>query len=168
MEIQIKHANINDVPAMLEIYNEVILSSPVTFDLVEQSLENRKQWFEQFNEQYPIFVAEQAGEILGYACLTKFRPKPAYASTVEDSIYLKSKARGQGIGSMLLASLVNEAKKNNHHSIIAVIANDEPSSVKLHKKFGYEKTGFIREAGYKFDRWHDIHFYQLVLDTHMR
>ncbi|MCF6136130.1 GNAT family N-acetyltransferase [Pseudalkalibacillus berkeleyi] len=164
MNIRIRHANKNDLSAMLEIYNEVVLNSPATFDLVEQSLESREQWFKQFDEQYPIIVAEQAEEILGYSCLTKFRPKPAYASTVEDSIYIKSKARGHGVGSMLLEKLINEAKKNNHHSIIAVIANDERSSVQLHEKFGYEKTGLIKEAGYKFDRWHDIHFYQLILE----
>ncbi len=164
MKVRIRNAKISDLSEMLMIYNEVVRTSPVTFDLDEQTLEEREEWYRQFNEKYPIFVAENDGEILGYACLTKFRPKPAYDRTVEDSVYIKKKARGNGVGSMLLTKLIREARQQGHHSIIAVIANDEPSSVKLHEKYGFVKTGYIREAGYKFGRWHDIHFYQLNLD----
>ncbi len=164
MKVRIRNAKISDLGEMLTIYNEVVRTSPVTFDLNEQTLEEREEWFRQFNEKYPIFVAEHDGEILGYACLTKFRPKPAYTDTVEDSVYIKKKARGNGVGSMLLTKLIREARQQGHHSIIAVIANDESSSVKLHEKFGFVKTGYIKEAGYKFGRWHDIHFYQLKLE----
>ncbi|WP_349409549.1 N-acetyltransferase family protein [Pseudalkalibacillus sp. SCS-8] len=165
MKVRIRNANEGDLIAILEIYNEVVRTSPVTFDTSEQTLIERKKWFDQFDEHDPLLVAENDGEILGYACLTRFRPKPAYAFTGEDSIYIKKKARGNGIGSMLLAKLIRHAKDYNYHSIVAVIANDDPSSVKLHKKHGFEKTGTIYEAGFKFEKWHDIHFYQLKLDA---
>jgi phosphinothricin acetyltransferase len=82
---------------------------------------------------------------------------------VEDSIYIKKDARGNGVGAMLLAKLIHEARAQAHHSIVAVIANDEPFSVKLHEKFGFVKMGMIREAGFKFGKWHDISFYQRML-----
>lgn len=168
MKIRLRHAISNDLASILDIYNEVVRTSPVTFDLDEQTLEERKEWFKQFDDTHPIYVAEQDSEILGYACLSKFRPKPAYAYTVENSIYIKKKARGNGVGAMLLGKLISDARKLDYHSLVAVIANDEPSSVKLHEKFNYVKTGSIQEAGYKFGKWHDICFYQLILDEKKR
>ncbi|WLD94027.1 GNAT family N-acetyltransferase [Alkalihalobacillus sp. AL-G] len=161
--MNIREATINDVPAMLHIYNNVVRTSSVTFDLIEQTLEERIIWFHQFNESFPLLVAVEEAEVIGYACLTPFRDKPAYSRTVENSIYLSKSARGKGVGSVLLADLIKRAKVLDYHTVIAVLADDDPASRSLHRKFGFQKTGSVKEVGFKFNEWHDIHFYQLIL-----
>ncbi|WP_243297991.1 GNAT family N-acetyltransferase [Bacillus litorisediminis] len=161
--LHIREAVLNDLPAMLEIYNEAVRTLTATFDLEEQTLEERTLWFEKFNERYPLIVAELNGEVVGYSSLSKFREKPAYSQSTELSIYISSKHRGYGIGSALMKEILRRAKKLGYHTVIAGITAGNEESIKLHEKFGFEYMGRFKEVGYKFGEWQDVLNYQYMI-----
>lgn len=160
---RIRHATEQDLPSILAIYNDAVLHLTATFDLSTQTLEERLVWFQQFGERYPLLVAEQDGEVAGYSCLTLFRTKPAYSRTAELSIYLDKRFHGQGIGSALMAELLQLAEERNFHVILSAITGGNETSVNLHRKFGFEFVGNFKEVGYKFDAWQDVWFYQKTM-----
>lgn len=161
--LHIRDAAITDLSAMLEIYNEAIRNLTATFDLEEQSMEQRMKWFEEHSGKFPFIVAELEGKVIGYSCLSKFRDKEAYSKSTELSVYISSECRGQGAGSRLMQEIVRLARKDGYHTIISGITGGNEASVKLHKKFGFEFIGCFKEVGYKFGEWQDVHFYQLML-----
>ncbi|UUZ80411.1 N-acetyltransferase family protein [Paenibacillus sp. P26] len=163
MELIIRKAVKADVPLMLTIYNEVVRKSSATFDLEEQSLEQRLDWFAKFDDRHPLLVAEVNGKVAGYCGILPFRPKPAYAQTVEVSIYIDELMQGNGIGQALLQKILELAKSIGHHNIIAGIVGENNGSVRLHEKMGFTLVGTFLEVGYKFGQWHDISFYQRLL-----
>lgn len=160
----IRKATIGDLPAMLDIYNEAILNLTATFDLVEQTLEQREQWFYKFGEQYPLIVAEDNGEIAGYCGILPYNSKEAYARTVEISIYLSDMHRGKGIGNALMKAIVEQSKELGYHTIIAGITEGNDASVHLHEKYGFKFAGKLKEVGFKFGEWQNVLYFQLLLD----
>ncbi|PLT28010.1 GNAT family N-acetyltransferase [Peribacillus deserti] len=160
----IRDALDKDLPGLLEIYNEAILHTTATFDLVEHTLEERKTWFEKYGGKYPLLVADVDGEAAGYCSLSSFRDKEAYSKTVEISIYVSSKHRGKGIAKKLMEEILSQAKNIGYHVIMAGITAGNDSSVELHKKFGFQYAGCFKEVGYKFGQWQDVLFYQLILE----
>ena len=162
-DITVRDATETDVPAILEIYNEAILNSIATFDTEPQSLEEKLAWFRETAHPYVILVAERDGEVIGWASLRRFRQKAAYRYTAENSVYARSDSLGQGIGTALMLSLVEAGAANGFHTIIAGIAGDNPASVRLHQRFGFEIVGVEREVGYKFERWVDVTWMQKML-----
>lgn len=162
-DLIIREATMNDLVGILEIYNDAIAHTTATFDLDLQTLEEKKIWFQQFDELHPIFVAELDKKIVGYSSLSHFNKKEAYAKTVENSIYVHREARGMGVGKYLLEKLIIAAREREHHSIIALITKGNEISVKLHKQYHFEYVGVLREVGSKFDEWQDVYFYQLIL-----
>ncbi|MBM4765208.1 GNAT family N-acetyltransferase [Bacillus sp. B15-48] len=162
--MKIRDAMIEDLPSMLAIYNEAIRNLTATFDLVDQTIEEREKWFHKFNRKYPLIVAEHNGEIAGYCGLSAYNPKAAYANTVELSIYLSEKHRGYGIGGKLMMEVIKRAKKLGYHTIIAGITEGNDASVKLHEKFGFEIAGRLKEVGYKFGKWQNVLYLQLILN----
>ncbi len=163
MNVKIRDAIEQDLPSMLAIYNHAIVNLPATFDLEKQNLEERKGWFQQFGDYYPLIVAELDGRIAGYCCLSAFRTKPAYSRTAELSVYLDPEFHGQGIGSLLMAEILHIAKARDFHVIVAGITGGNETSVKLHDKFGFEFVGCFKEVGYKFNAWQDVWFYQKII-----
>ncbi|MET3697563.1 phosphinothricin acetyltransferase [Bacillus oleivorans] len=161
--LHIREAVLDDLPAMLEIYNEAVRTLTATFDLEEQTLAERKQWFEKFGERYPLIAAEYNGEVVGYSSLSKFREKPAYSQSTELSIYISSKHRGLGIGSALMTEILQHAKELGYHTVIAGITAGNEGSVKLHEKFGFEYMGRFKEVGFKFGAWQDVLNYQYMI-----
>ncbi|KQL51036.1 GNAT family acetyltransferase [Heyndrickxia shackletonii] len=161
--LHIRDAAVTDLAAMLEIYNEAIRNLSATFDLVEQTIEQRMVWYKEHSGKYPFIVAEMDGKVVGYSCLSKFRDKEAYSQTTELSIYLSSDCRGKGVGSVLMQEILIRAAKDGYHTIISGITGGNEASVKLHEKFGFEFVGCFKEVGYKFNEWQDVHFYQLIL-----
>ncbi|MGM0902254.1 MAG: N-acetyltransferase family protein [Bacillota bacterium] len=159
----IRKANIADLPAMLDIYNSAILNLTATFDLVEQTIEQREQWFYKFGNQYPLIVADVNGEIAGYCGITPYNAKEAYAKTVEISIYLSDKHRGKGIGNALMKNIINQARELGYHTIIAGITEGNDASVRLHEKYGFEFAGKLKEVGFKFGEWQNVLYLQLLL-----
>ncbi|MDZ5473778.1 N-acetyltransferase family protein [Bacillus sp. 31A1R] len=162
--LNIRNATISDLPAMLEIYNDAILTTTATFDLEVETLETRKIWFTKYGEKYPLIVAELDSKVVGYCCLNPFRDKPAYSKSTELSIYIDNKHRGAGIGSLLMTEIIEEAKKLGYHTLLGGITAGNEGSVRLHEKFRFKNVGCLKEVGYKFGEWQDVYFYQLMLE----
>jgi phosphinothricin acetyltransferase len=162
-QITVREATEADVPSILDIYNHFILNSTATFDVEPQTLEERLQWYRETNDPYCAFVADSGGDVVAFGSLGPFRSKAAYRYTTENSVYVRPELHGRGIGRLLLARTVKVAKENGFRAIIARIAGDNPASVALHKRYGFEHVGTEREVGYKFERWIDVVVMQLTL-----
>ncbi len=161
--IRVRKAAECDLPALLDIYNYVVRTSAATFDLEEQTLEQRRKWFAKFDDQYPLLVADEDGTVVGYACLSKFRDRPAYRQTAESSVYVHRDHQGKGIGKRLMTELIGLAQTLGYHTIVAGITSGNGASVNLHVQLGFQPIGVFREVGFKFGRYHDVTFYQLFL-----
>jgi len=163
MSTIVRSATEADVPAILDIYNEAVLHSTATFDIEPHTLEERLQWFRETKHPYCVIVAEVEGGVVGWGCLRGFRARVAYRFTTEDSLYIHKDYRGRGIGALLLAELIERAKNGGFHSVIAGMTQGNPASEALHKRFGFVDCGRNREVGYKFERWLDVIWMQLML-----
>lgn len=160
---QVREAVLEDLPYILDIYNEAIRNLTATFDLEEQPLEQRKTWFEKHGPRYPLMVAELDGKVVGYSCLSPYRDKAAYAGSTELSIYISAECRGKGIGKLLMQAILQRAEELGFHTVIGGITGGNETSVKLHEKFGFTFVGRFKEVGFKFGEWQDVCFYQLIL-----
>jgi phosphinothricin acetyltransferase len=163
MKIEIRAAEDRDLQAILDIYNEQVLNSTATFDIEPRSLEAQREWVKQFAPPYVLLVAENDGGAVGWGCLHPFGAKPGYRFTAENSVYIRSDARGSGIGKALLVALIEAGTTNGFHTIIARIAGDNPTSVRLHESLGFVVIGNEREVGQKFGRWIDVVIMQRML-----
>lgn len=161
--IQVREAQIEDLPKILEIYNQTVRLSAATFDLEEQTIEQRTEWFSHYGEKYPLIVALVDDVVVGYCSLSRFRAKPAYNTTVESSVYLDGKFHGQGIGKVLMEEILRRASDIGYHIVIAGITVGNEVSVKLHVGLGFQYIGCFQQVGLKFGKWQDVHFYQLFL-----
>jgi L-amino acid N-acyltransferase YncA len=165
MEIKIRPYQIEDTQAILEIINYNILHSTALYDYKIRTFEQQKNILEEkINKAFPVIVAEIEGELAGFGMYGEFRFREAYKYTVEHSVYVSNDFQGKGIGKLLLEALIQLAKKQKHHTMIAVIDAENQSSVEFHEKFGFKTVGIIKESGYKFDRWLDSVFMQLILE----
>jgi L-amino acid N-acyltransferase YncA len=153
-----------DADALRAIYNVEVLESTVTFDLRPRSLTEQQAWVDEHSGGHPAIVAvTPADEVVGFASLSPYRPRPAYSTTVENSIYVHRDRRGQGVGRLLLTDLVDLAREHGFHSVIARIVGDHDASIALHAACGFEPVGREREVGRKFNRWLDVVLMQLML-----
>ncbi len=153
----------SDVAAIRDIYNYEILHGTATFDVEPKTLEDRLQWLRETQHPHCVVVAEESGSVAGWGCLRPFRAKAAYRFTAENSVYIHHDRRGNGIGGLILARLVQDGRANGFHSIMAGIAEGNEASVRLHRRFGFVDVGTEREVGYKFERWLDVTWMQLML-----
>lgn len=153
--------------AVLAIYNEYIRTSASLYEYEPRTPAAIERWFAEKREKgFPVIGAENSeGDLLGFATYGTFRVQPGYKYTVEHSLYLRPDAQGRGIGSSLLERLITEARKRDVHVMVASIDADNAASVALHRKFGFECAGTLRQTGFKFGRWLDMTFYQLILET---
>jgi phosphinothricin acetyltransferase len=156
------HAN-----AILDIFNEAIMNSTALYDYKPRSADTMIAWFkEKEAARYPIIGAvEDDGTLLGFASYGSFRARPAYKYTIEHSVYVHKDHRGKGVASKLMTELINAAKLQQYHVLIGGIDMGNGASIALHEKFGFTHAGTIQQAGFKFGRWLDLGFYQLILDT---
>ncbi|QRG68413.1 GNAT family N-acetyltransferase [Brevibacillus choshinensis] len=161
--VSIRDAQISDLPAMLAIYNHAVNTLVATFDLEEQTLEQREVWFHKHGGRYPLIVAEDGDEVIGYCCLSAFREKPAYGNTAELSIYIAENQRGKSVGSALMRDIQKRTRELGFHVVISGITGGNEASVRLHEKFGFTLVGKLREVGYKFGEWHDVHYYEWMV-----
>ena len=162
--INIRHGNENDLPAMLDIYNEIILNTTAVWHNEPHTLEMREQWFALKKEQgYPVFVAEDGEGLVGFSTIGPFRPWPGYRFTVENSVYVAAGSRGKGIAKLLIPPLIDAARELKLHAIVAGIEASNEASIALHKKFGFTEVAHFKEIGYKFDRWMDLKFLELII-----
>ena len=163
MTLTIRDAIEADVPAMQRIYNHEVLSETSTFDVETRSLDEQTRWLLDRSVGHVVLAAEIDAQLVGFASLSAFRERAAYRPTVKNSIYVDSEYQRQGIGRMLLAELIDRARKHGFHSVIARIAGSNSGSISLHEALGFEMVGVEREVGRKFGRWIDLTQMQLML-----
>jgi L-amino acid N-acyltransferase len=161
----IRPAKREDLPAILEIYNDAVLTTTATYDYEPRSLEHRLAWFEDHvNNGYPVFVAEDENrKIVGWSSLSRFHDRKGFRYTTENSIYVTASQRGRGIGRQLLEPLIESARRQNYRVIIAAIDAENSASIKLHERYGFEVVGHFKRVGYKFDRWLDVIYMELLV-----
>jgi phosphinothricin acetyltransferase len=162
MSVTIRPASIDDLPAIADIYNYYVVQSVVSFDLEPVDLRERREWFRQFSlaGQHRLFVAEEAGKVVGYAGSFRFRTRKAYDTTVETTVYCAPDAVGRGIGGLLYSALFDALRDEGLHVAIAAIAVPNPASIALHERFGFTFAGQLHEVGRKFDRFWDVAWYE--------
>lgn len=164
--ITIREAREADLPEVLAIYNQVILTSTAVYAYVPQTMEVRKAWYaDKLAAGYPVFVAEEEGQVIGFSTYGPFRVWPAYKYTIENSVYVTEGQRGKGVGKLLIQPLIQSARSRSYHAIIAGIDSLNDSSIRLHTSFGFVKVAHFRQVGYKFGRWLDLTFMELLLET---
>ena len=152
---------------ILYIFNEAILNSTALYDYTPRTMENMLAWFaDKEANQLPVVGFENAeGVLLGFASYGSFRPRPANKYTIEHSVYIHPDYRGQGLGKKLLLLIIEKAKEQGYHTLIGAIDAENAASMALHQQLGFIHAGTIQHAGFKFGRWLDLAFYQLILAT---
>lgn len=161
--MQARLATIDDAEATRSIYNLEVTESTVTFDLVPRTLEQQQAYLVARSGAHAVLVAEDAGEVVGFASFSPYRDRPAYSTTVEDSVYVRRDQQGKGVGKLLLGELVALARSHGFHAIMARIVGGHDASIALHRALGFEFVGTEREVGRKFGRWLDVDVMQLLL-----
>jgi len=157
-----RHAN-----AILAIFNDAILNSTALYDYKPRTKEMMIAWFDaKAKGKFPVIgIESESGELMGFASLGTFRAFPAYKYTVEHSVYVDARFRSQGIGKRLLQEIITAAQGQDFHVMVGAIDATNAVSIRLHESFGFTHCGTIRQAGFKFNRWLDLVFYQLILPT---
>ena len=165
--MNITDCSFTHAPEILDIFNDAILNSTALYDYKPRTMANMETWFAAKKKgQYPILGAfEPDGTLAGFASFGAFRAWPAYKYSIEHSVYVRGDKRGLGLGKILLGHLIHEAKKRNYHMIIGGIDSSNAASVRLHQSLGFTHCASIKHAGFKFGRWLDLEFYQLLLST---
>jgi L-amino acid N-acyltransferase YncA len=154
--MDVRLATLDDAEPIRAIYNVEVLTSTVTFDLVPRSLEEQRAWLSARSGVHAVLVAEAAGEVVGFGSLSPWRDRPAYSTTVEDSVYIHRDHRGRGVGKALLTRLVDTATAHGFHACMARIVGGHEASIALHEACGFEIVGTEREVGRKLGRWLDV------------
>ena len=163
MTITVRHGKSDDLNRLVEIYNHYVVNTHITFDTEAFLVTDRIQWFNQFTRtgRYRLLVAEDGAGPLGYATSTRFKPRAAYDTSVETTIYLDPAQCGLGTGSLLYGALFDElVAEASVHRAYAGIALPNEASVRLHEKLGFERVGSYHEVGYKFDRYWDVDWFE--------
>lgn len=154
--MDVRVAVADDAEAIRGIYNPYVETSTFTFDLVPRSLNEQRAWLAARAGAHTALVAEDAGTIVGFGALSAYRDRPAYATSVEDSVYVAPDHQGAGVGKLLLGGLVEVAAASGFHAVFARIVGGHEASIGLHASFGFELVGTEREVGRKFGRWLDV------------
>ena len=153
--------------AILAILNEAIANSTALYDYKPRSLQDMAAWFETRRKgNFPIIgVENDAGKLLAFGSYGTFRAWPAYKYTVEHSVYVHEEHRGQGLGYTLMQALITAARRSDMHAMIGAIDASNAGSIALHERLGFRHVGTLPQVGFKFGRWLDLAFYQLLLET---
>jgi L-amino acid N-acyltransferase YncA len=161
----VRDAGEEDLPAILAIYNNAVLTETSIWNDGIADLEDRRAWWQaRLSRGFPLYVADADGAVAGYGTFGDFRPHQGYRFTVEHSIYVAASAQRRGIGSVLLTRLISEARRLNMHAMVGGIAADNTASIALHARFGFVERGRMPQVGYKFGRWLDLVLMQKLLD----
>jgi L-amino acid N-acyltransferase YncA len=168
--VKVRLAKLSDSEAVRAIYNHAVTTSTATFDLVPRSADEQRRWLSARGGAHAVVVAEDdSGEvpvIAGFGSLSPYRSRPAYTTSVEDSVYVREDYQGKGVGKSLLAELIRLATAHGFHAMFARIAeghDGHEASLRLHAALGFELVGTEREVGRKFGRWIDVVVMQRLL-----
>ncbi len=160
--MKIRTARAVDVPAITGIYNDAIAHTVATFDMEQKTLEEQREWFDGHGARYPILVALLEEEVVGWASLSSWSDRCAYADTAEISVYVQDGFRGRGVGKELTGRVLQAGKEAGLHTVLARIESGNAASIHIFEKFGFEHVGVMREVGFKFGRLHDVSIMQLI------
>lgn len=163
----IRNASIADLPALTDILNHYIVHTPINFDVEPYTVGARREWFDEHASKgkYRLVVAEENGQVVGYATTSPWRPKAAYGTTVESSVYCRHDACGRGIGSLLYRSLFEAVRGEDVHMIVAGATMPNAASVALHERLGFRQVGVFQAVGRKFDKYWDVAWFQRPLSS---
>jgi phosphinothricin acetyltransferase len=155
----------SDLPALTEIYNHYIVNTPITFDVVPLQPEQRRPWFDDHAAQgrHRLLVAEDEGRLVGYATTSRFRPKAAYDTTVESSVYCRAGCLRRGVGTLLYRTLFETIAGEDVRQIVAGVTLPNPASLALHERLGFRPVGVFPNVGRKFDRYWDVGWFERPL-----
>ncbi len=163
MENLIRPATVADLRAIRDIYNYYVDRSTCTFQVEPDTEAERLAWFEGRPPAHPVTVAEEAGDVVGWASLSAWNSRCAYARSVEASIYVRHDLHRRGLGRMLMLDLIERGRAAGHHTIIGGACTEQTASMALQESLGFERVACFREVGYKFGRWLDVAYMQLFL-----
>lgn len=160
--MNIREVKLEDSAFVADVYNYYIQNTHHTFETEPLSAEEMEKRIRKTTKDYPFLVAEEDGEILGYAYASKFRLRQAYEFSTEVSIYVRNAAKQKGIGTALYTKLFEELSDSYIHAIVAGISLPNDASIRFHEKLGFEKVAHFREVGYKLGRWIDVGYWELI------
>jgi len=160
--LDVRPAVAADLAALTAIYNHYVVHTPITFDVTPFAPRERRAWFDAHagSGRHRLLVAADGDEVLGYATTSRWRPKAAYDTTVESSVYVRHDRVGRGIGRQLYAALFAAVAREDVHTIVAGVALPNDASIALHQRCGFAQVGIFREVGRKFDRRWDVAWFQ--------
>ena len=170
--VLVRTARVDDLARIGAIWNHEVLCTDATTDTEPRDPVAQREWLARHTERYPVVVAALASddaerdvEVVAYGSLSPYQSKPAFARTVEDSVYVERGRRGLGLGGLILAELIRRARALEHHSIMARITAKNTASLRLHARHGFRPVGVERESAFKLGRWHDVTILQLRVDA---
>lgn len=164
MQASTRTATKADLPDILWIMNYAILHTTAVYDYEVKDEAFVQQWFtDKQQNNFPVIVAVVNGQVAGYGSYAWLKPKEGYKYCAEHSVYVSDEFQGQGIGRSLLTALISEAKLRNIHTMIGVIDADNTASIQLHEQLGFTEAGYLTQAGFKFNRWLNVIFMQIML-----
>jgi phosphinothricin acetyltransferase len=152
----VRLAQLADAEATRAIYNVEVVESTVTFDIVPRTHDDQREWLNAHGGAHPALVAVEHDEVIGFGSISPYKDRPAYSTTVEDSVYVARHRRGQGVGRLLLEELLKLATTHGFHAVIARIVGDHEASIALHTSCGFTLVGVEKQVGRKFGRWLDV------------
>jgi phosphinothricin acetyltransferase len=163
--MNVRPAAFDDLPGILEIYNDAVLNTTATYDYEPRTLEHRIAWFEDHvKHDYAVLVAvNETGRVVGWSALNRYHERMGYRFTAENSVYVAADQRGKGVGKALLGPLIEAAHRRGLHAILAGIDADNAVSIRLHAAFGFEKVAHFKQIGFKFGRWLDVVYMERAL-----
>lgn len=165
-DLIIRMAAAPDAPKLLEIYAPYVRETAITFEYTVPTVQEFESRIAKILTRYPYLVAEQKGEVIGYAYVSSFKERAAYDWAVETTIYIKQNQRGSGVGKRLYFSLEEIVKKQNIINMNACIAYPNPDSIAFHEHLGYKTVAHFTKCGYKLNRWYDMIWMEKILEEH--
>ncbi|MEO6851264.1 MAG: N-acetyltransferase family protein [Mucilaginibacter sp.] len=162
--VNIRNATPDDLSGILDIYNHAILHTTAVYSEEPHTYQMRQIWYnDRISNGFPVFVAELNGQIVGFSTFGHFRAWPCYRHTVEHSVYVHINYRGMGVSKLLLQPLIDRAREMKMHALIAGIDAENTVSYNLHQSFGFVEVAHFKEVGFKFGRWLDLKFMELMI-----
>ena len=162
-DIEVRAGRSGDLEGLNDLYNHYVLSSPVTFDIEPITMDARRAWFEEFGGRYLLFVAIEGERVIGYAHSKYFRPKQAYETSIETTVYVSESEVGRGVGKQLYSALFAGLAGLDVHRAYAGITMPNDASVALHEGFGFRQVAYFTEQGRKFDKYWDVAWFEKEL-----
>lgn len=163
-QLAVREATDADLSAIREIYNHYVKNSTASFDTLEQSEQQRKEWYDQHRaEELPVLVAAENGRVVGWASLSFYHTRCAYRQTLEPSIYVAPTHTRRGLGQRLMQALIDLATKRGDHSLVGLVCSENQASIEMVRSSGFETVGRLREVGRKCERWLDVIIVQRML-----